>query len=400
MVWGRCDTLRGLADTEMSSAKPSISLGFLLAGVLGLAYGWHAGWFGDKVWFGDKPVPVTTDLPMLSPMLTAEKLPAAVFEPLGKPLDVPAPVSQMEQITAPAVPSVPVAPAPAAVPPPLQQQLVPLLAAVQAGDGLALRPHLAALSQCAKCLAMLKSQLLAVEGERSGLAALATALTAENNPVLARLLVSVAQESMQAADGAIWRSDVLLAAIANYDSPELAELFAKLLLDAEAYGQPLPDELGAALVSNINQASDRGQVAERLSIRYWQDTSPEGRARILAFQHPETLGRISTMALAQADAETYQVALTALQASSDLHAFDVFVQLHAEAAYAEQAQQVLESARLWSAQYADSEALDWMEQPLFNTGLSRAEYALILDLVRHSPEQGKAAKIMAAHAVN
>jgi len=112
------------------------------------------------------------------------------------------------------------------------------------------------------------------------------------------------------------------------------------------------------------------------------------------------LGRISTMALAQADAETYQVALTALQASSDLHAFDVFVQLHAEAAYAEQAQQVLESARLWSAQYADSEALDWMEQPLFNTGLSRAEYALILDLVRHSPEQGKAAKIMAAHAVN
>jgi len=254
------------------------------------------------------------------------------------------------------------------------------------------------LSQCEECLISLRNILLSDDLSRDQIINIATALTIKNRPELSRLLASVAQEIMQ-REGSSERIDVMLSALSSFDSPEIAALFSQSILDATVSGIALPEELAAVLRNNINQVSDRNQVALNIAQQFEDSYNQQAQEQLLALNHPETLEKISFDTLENGDYETFKSVLSRLKTIDDKHVFNVFLNLHSQQDnYSEQTLQITEAAKEWASRYADDEILNWIEQPLFRNTLTDAEKNFVITMLQNSQEREKANKILMAHS--
>lgn len=253
------------------------------------------------------------------------------------------------------------------------------------------------LAECMECQERLKNNLLFTELTDEQLLEIMN-LIKSNSPELADLLISIAKDPVLQKEN-LDRSNFTLSALASFDSPEIAALFSQSILDATVSGIALPEELSAVLRNNINQVSDRNQVALNIAQQFEDSYNKQAQEQLLALNHPETLEKISFDTLENGDYETFKSVLSRLKTIDDKHVFNVFLNLHSQQDnYSEQTLQITEAAKEWASRYADDEILNWIEQPLFRNTLTDAEKNFIITVLQNSQEREKANKILMAHS--
>lgn len=274
-------------------------------------------------------------------------------------------------------------------------QLSEVLTALQANQEIQ-SLDLAEIIHCSSCLELLQKTLLSGNLSNKQLAQLASLLTQDNHPELATLLIETTAKMLHQSSNS-QRNTLLINALAKFNSVEVAKTFTDYLLGNEN----IPLLLHEALLTSINETSNRTQVAAAIVEQFNDSNDAVIRDKFLEINHPEALAQISVQALTANNTELYNQALELLKTNPSQYALDALLAMpQMQSSNADEVNQIVESAyQLAYAQFSGNR-LDFIEQKLAQGSYSEQNKALVLDILSHSEDQLRSAEIIARFSNN
>ncbi|MFI3157589.1 MAG: hypothetical protein QX199_15685 [Methylococcaceae bacterium] len=272
----------------------------------------------------------------------------------------------------------------------LYAQLNDMLTALKTDQGIQLF-DLTDVAHCSSCLALLQNYLLTGNLTNKQLAQLANSLNRGNHSELAVMLAeTVAKMMHQSSDSK--RNALLINALAKFNSAQVAKAFSSYLLS----DNKMPLLLRDALINNINETTNRSQVAADL-VKQFNDTDNAAvHEKLLAINHPEALAQISAQALEQNNTELYNQANEQLKSNPSKYALDALLAMpQMQSANTDQVNQVVESAYQLANRQFSGNRLDYIEEKLALNAYSEQDKSLVLDILTHSEDPVRSAEIIA-----
>ncbi|MDP2901538.1 MAG: hypothetical protein Q8N96_00285 [Methylovulum sp.] len=256
--------------------------------------------------------------------------------------------------------------------------------------------NLSYIAQCPSCLQVLQDHLLAGNLSKQQLAQLANSLSRSNHPEFAAMLVDTIEKMLQQSANSK-RGAVLMNALAKFNSAQIANTFVNYLASEREIPRPLQD----ALTNNINETSNRAQVAADLVKQFNGTDNAAMREKLLAIDHPEALAQISAQALEQNNTELYNQANEQLKSNPSKYALDALLALpQMQSADTDQVSQVVESAYQLANRQFSGNRLDYIEEKLALNAYSEQDKSLVLDILTHSEDPVRSAEIIAKYSTH
>lgn len=250
--------------------------------------------------------------------------------------------------------------------------------------------------RCTDCLKLLQKTMLSDNLSNKQLAQLTNLLTQDNHPELATFLIETTVKMLHQSNNS-QRNTLFINALEKFDSVQVAKTFSDYLLSHE--NSPLP--LHEALLTSINETTNRSQVAADIVKQFNDSADAAIREKLLAINHPKALAQISVQALAEHNTELYNQALDLLKTNPSKYALDALLAMpQMQSSNPDEVNQIVESAyQLANAQFSGNR-LDFIEQKLAQGGYSEQNKALVLDILSHSEDQLRSAEIIARFSNN
>ena len=242
------------------------------------------------------------------------------------------------------------------------------------------------IAHCASCVQLLKDYLLAGNLSKKQLAQLANSLSRGNHPELATMLVETIEKMLRSGQGK--RGELVMNALVTFNSAQVAQRFSDYL----ASTPEIPRSLQDALINNINETTNRRQVAADLVKQFNAMNDVAGREKLLAIDHPEALAQINSQALAQGNAELYNQTIEQLKSNPSKYALDAVLALKDTPSVDNQ---LLDAAYTLANRQLSGNRLDYIENKLAQGGYSEQDKSIVLDVLTHSEDQVRGSEIVA-----
>lgn len=248
------------------------------------------------------------------------------------------------------------------------------------------------IAKCEECIQLLRDRLLSGNLLGEQFEQLVDWLSQSDHPELADMLLS-AVATMIAQDGYTERSGIIVSSLENFTSTEVANGFA----DYYVNNQNAVPELQESLLRVINNATDRDQVGSYIAEKFATVIDPYMRDKLLEINHPESLEKISALALGQGDAGLYSSVVEQIKSNPSQHAFDVLLSMYQtqSAGYFDGAVSVEEVATQWAYHQLSGSRLDFIEEQLAQGYFSEQDKQLTLAILKHSEDQVRGREIIA-----
>ena len=250
---------------------------------------------------------------------------------------------------------------------------------------------LTGIAHCSRCLALLQNYLLTSNLTNKQLAQLANSLSRGNHPELATLLAETVAKMMHQSNDSK-RNALLINALAKFNSAQVAKAFSSYLISDNKMPLPLRD----ALINNINETSNRFQVATDIVKQFNATNEVTVRDKLLNINHPEALAQIGSQALEQNNTELYNQTNEQLKSNPSKYALDALLSMsQINPTDTPQVNQVVESAYQLANRQFSGNRLDYIEQKLTQGAYSEQDKSLVLDILTHSEDQIRSSEIIA-----
>lgn len=240
---------------------------------------------------------------------------------------------------------------------------------------------------CVNCTNETLEKIISNQISREEMMNLLNTLTNENDPEVAKMLLDALSQVL-AQEGYGERGDLILSAIANFDSPEIASILSEYLIELSINGNTSNlTALQDGLRKVIRQTTDSHQVGSNLAQTFFSANTTQAQEQILAINHPDALVQISLESLNQGDVTTFQTVANRLQQNNSHTAPDAILTLYRKQADTNyQAEAIANLAKAWAQQNATGASLDILEEKLVSGILPEGEQALVLSMLEHSTD--------------
>ena len=271
-------------------------------------------------------------------------------------------------------------------------QLDELLSRLKSNEQIRLPFDLDHLAKCNECIQLLRDYLLSSDFSDEQLTQLASLLNEGNHPELAAILVD-ATTMLIAQSGYNDRSKILIDALSGFNSSEVVKYFSDYFLS----NQGIPAELEEGLVKVINNSTDREQVASYLAEQFNGTVDTAIREKLLAIGYPESLEKISTLALEQGDSALYAKVIDQIKINPSEHTFNVLLSIAQTQPTGnfDGSVPVADMATEWAYHQLSGSRLDFIENQLAQGAVSEQDKQLVRQILEHSEDQVRGRALVA-----
>lgn len=271
-------------------------------------------------------------------------------------------------------------------------ELGKLFSGLELGEQIQFPFDVEVIAKCEECIQILRTHLLSGSLSGEQLEQLVDWLSQGDHPELADMLLN-AVETMIAQDGYTEHSRIIISSFGNFISAEVANGFS----DYYVNNQNAAPELQESLLRVINNATDRDQVGSYIAEKFATTIDPSMRDKLLEINHPESLEKISALALGQGDAGLYSSVVEQIKSNPSQHTFDVLLSMYQtqSAGYFDGAVPVEEVATQWAYHQLSGSRLDFIEEQLAQGSFSEQDKQLTLAILKHSEDQVRGREIIA-----
>lgn len=255
-------------------------------------------------------------------------------------------------------------------------------------------PDLGAAANCRECLELLQMQLLSDHLTDSQKAQLAELMAVNNKLSFAALLLGTLDKIVQSGGNSILIS-ALTNSLGHFNSAEVAQNFSQYL----SSDRKISATLQQVLANNINQTSNRTQVAIDIAKLFDATDNETVQNRLLAIDHPEALAKIHEQALTEGNTSLANRTLQQLQSNPSPYSMDsILGLLHSSPVDSSIKPELIDAVHQLANRQLSGYRLDYIENRLAQGAYSEEDKLLVFDILAHSEDTVRGTEIIAKFA--